>query len=261
MEYIHSKNFLHRDIKPDNFLIGLGKKQGIIYVIDYGLSKRYRDPVTKDHIKYRDDKNLTGTARYASINTHLGVEQSRRDDLEGVGYTLMYFNKGSLPWQGLKAKSKKEKYDRIRDIKVSTTVEDLCKGCPQEFATYLNYCRKLAFDQDPDYSYLRKLFKDLFATSGFELDYVYDWMILKRKEKIAALTGKPIVADTSTSFKTYVGGKKADVIEEQKQVMPNHGLEKGAAKQEEREINTNHNANGEVKHVNKEEITKKRDKT
>ena len=164
----------------------------MIYVIDYGLAKRYKDPVTKEHIKYRDDKNLTGTARYASINTHLGVEQSRRDDLEAIGYTLMYFSRGTLPWQGLKAKSKKEKYLRIRDIKISTTVEMLCKDFPEEFTTYLNYCRKLAFDENPDYPYIRKLFKDLFVKKGFELDYMYDWVILKRKEKIAALAGKPL---------------------------------------------------------------------
>lgn len=200
MEYIHSKNFIHRDIKPDNFLVGLGKKQWLIYVIDYGLAKRYKDPATKEHIKYRDNKNLTGTARYTSINTHLGVEQSRRDDLEGIGYTLMYFNRGTLPWQGLKAKTKREKYARIRDIKISTTVETLCKGFPEEFATYINYCRKLAFDEDPDYSYVRKLFKDLFVSKGFELDYMYDWVILKRKEKIAALAGKSLEEMKSTSL-------------------------------------------------------------
>lgn len=261
MEYIHSKNFIHRDIKPDNFLVGLGKKQWLVYLIDYGLAKRYKDPLTKNHIQYRDNKNLTGTARYASINTHLGVEQSRRDDLEGIGYTLMYFNKGSLPWQGLKAKSKKEKYDRIRDIKTSTAVEDLCKDCPEEFATYLNYCRKLGFDQDPDYSYVRKLFKDLFVKNGFELDYMYDWVIFKRKEKIAALAGKPLPPNTSTPFKVRIGEKKKDVVEEQKQVSPSRGMIKENTKQEEEEPNTNHDVNGEVKYSDKEGITKRIDKT
>ena len=74
VEFMHSKSYIHRDIKPDNYLIGLGKKSNIIYIIDYGLSKKYRDAKTHQHIPYRENKNLTGTARYASINAHLGIE-------------------------------------------------------------------------------------------------------------------------------------------------------------------------------------------
>mmetsp|Transcript_38254 Transcript_38254/g.36610 ORF Transcript_38254/g.36610 Transcript_38254/m.36610 type:complete len:151 (+) Transcript_38254:243-695(+) len=114
VEYIHSRLFLHRDIKPDNFLIGVGKRQHYVYIIDFGLAKRYRDPKSGDHIGYKENKDLTGTARYASINTHLGIEQSRRDDLECLGYVLMYFLRGELPWQGLKATNKKEKYEGIK---------------------------------------------------------------------------------------------------------------------------------------------------
>lgn len=163
--------------------MGNNKKQWLVYMIDYGLAKTYRDPKTGEHIKYRDNKNLTGTARYTSINTHLGIEQSRRDDLEGLGYVLMYFNRGALPWQGLRTKTKKEKYDKIRDLKVSITVESLCKGHPEEFANYLNYCHKLSFDEKPDYGYVRKLFKDLYARREFDLDYEYDWILLKSQAK------------------------------------------------------------------------------
>jgi casein kinase 1 len=184
---VHSKVFIHRDVKPDNFLIGIGKKQHIVFVIDFGLAKRYRDPKTGEHIPYKDGKNLTGTARYASVNTHLGIEQSRRDDMEGLGFVLMYFNKGSLPWQGLRAKTKKEKYDKIRDKKVSTSIESLCKGFPEEFMIYLNYCHSLNFEEKPDYNYTRKLFRDLFTKKAYENDYVYDWMIQQKATVITLL--------------------------------------------------------------------------
>jgi len=184
IEYIHSKNFIHRDIKPDNFLMGAGKRGGQVNVIDFGLAKKYRDPKTHQHIPYRENKNLTGTARYASINTHLGIEQSRRDDLESLGYVLMYFNRGSLPWQGLKGQIKKQKYERISDKKMSTPVETLCKGFPSEFATFLNYSRSLRFDDKPDYQYLRKLLRDLFIKEGYKYDAVFDWTIVKAQENI-----------------------------------------------------------------------------
>ncbi|XP_074039312.1 discs overgrown casein kinase 1 isoform X2 [Leptinotarsa decemlineata] len=178
-DFIHSRNFIHRDIKPDNFLMGLGKKGNLVYIIDFGLAKKYRDGRTHQHIPYKENKNLTGTARYASINTHLGIEQSRRDDLESLGYVLMYFNRGSLPWQGLKAATKRQKYERISEKKMSTPIEELCKGYPKEFPTYLNYCRQLRFEERPDYSYLRQLFRTLFHRQGFTYDYVFDWNMLK----------------------------------------------------------------------------------
>lgn len=177
VEYVHSKNYIHRDIKPDNFLIGLGNKSNIVYMIDFGLAKKYRDSKTHQHIPYRENKNLTGTARYASINAHLGIEQSRRDDLEAIGYVLIYFLKGYLPWQGIKANNKQEKYHKIMEKKMTTPVEVLCKGLPIEFSTYLNYCRTLRFEDKPDYGYLRKMFKELFIREGFELDYMYDWTL------------------------------------------------------------------------------------
>lgn len=95
---LHAKNFVHRDIKPENFLMGLGKKSHIVHMIDFGLAKRYRDGKTHQHIPYKENKNLTGTARYASVNAHLGIEQSRRDDLESIGYVLVYLANGNLPW-------------------------------------------------------------------------------------------------------------------------------------------------------------------
>ncbi|KAF3328329.1 Casein Kinase-1 Like Protein [Carex littledalei] len=182
VEFVHSKSFLHRDIKPDNFLMGLGRRANQVYVIDFGLAKKYRDTSTHQHIPYRENKNLTGTARYASVNTHLGIEQSRRDDLESLGYVLMYFLRGSLPWQGLKAGTKKQKYEKISEKKVATSIEALCRGYPTEFASYFHYCRSLRFDDKPDYSYLKRLFRDLFIREGFQFDYVFDWTILKYQQ-------------------------------------------------------------------------------
>ncbi|CAD6250243.1 unnamed protein product [Miscanthus lutarioriparius] len=180
VEYMHTRGFLHRDIKPDNFLMGLGRKASQVYVIDYGLAKKYRDLQTHRHIPYRENKNLTGTARYASVNTHLGVEQSRRDDLESLGYVLMYFLRGSLPWQGLKAGTKKEKYDKISEKKMLTSIEALCKSYPSEFITYFHYCRSLRFEDKPDYSYLKKIFRDLFIREGYQPDYVFDWTVSRQ---------------------------------------------------------------------------------
>jgi casein kinase 1 len=189
VEYVHSRSFIHRDIKPDNFLMGLGKKANQVNMIDFGLAKKYRDPKTHVHIPYCENKNLTGTARYASVNTHLGIEQSRRDDLESLGYVFMYFLRGSLPWQGLQAATKKQKYEKISEKKMKTTFEVLCKGFPQEFVTYFQYVRSLRFDEKPDYSYLRRLFRDLFAKEGWNWDFVFDWTILKYQRSAGTTTG------------------------------------------------------------------------
>lgn len=194
LEYVHTKSFIHRDVKPDNFLIGLGKRQSVIHIIDFGLAKKYRDPRSHQHIPYRENKNLTGTARYASINTHIGIEQSRRDDLESLGYVLMYFIRGSLPWQGLKANTKKQKYERIMDRKMSTSTEQLCKGYATEFRSYFEYCRSLRFEDRPDYAYLKRLFKELFYRKGFQYDNMFDWTVLNLQQEKARLpVERPIV--------------------------------------------------------------------
>jgi len=130
-------------------------------MIDFGLSKKYRTR-TLQHIPYVENKSLTGTVRYASLNTQLGIEQSRRDDLESLGFVLLYFLHGSLPWQGMKAITKKEKYNKIKAKKRDTPIELLCEHSPVEFAAYLHYCRSLHFEDKPDYGYLRGIFRDLF---------------------------------------------------------------------------------------------------
>lgn len=97
IEHVHKHHFLHRDIKPENFVMGTGSRAHHVNVVDFGLSKRYFDPRLQQHIPPKEGKPLTGTARYCSVNTHLGLEQSRRDDLEAIGFLLIYFAKGSLP--------------------------------------------------------------------------------------------------------------------------------------------------------------------
>ena len=185
IEYLHNKNYIHRDIKPENFLIGLSKKTNIIYIIDYGLSKQYKDSITGAHIPYAENKNFTGTARYASISTHIGTEQSRRDDMESIGHMLIYLAKGSLPWQGLQAANKKEKYHKILNKKMTTQIDILCKNLSQEFASYMKYSRSLKFYDTPNYSYLADLFKDKAVKDIKEDDQQYDWVVINKKAEIS----------------------------------------------------------------------------
>ncbi|KAJ7236294.1 kinase-like domain-containing protein [Mycena haematopus] len=180
VQAIHEKSLIYRDIKPDNFLIGVPgtKNANTIHVIDFGMAKHYRDPKTKVHIPYRERKSLSGTARYMSINTHLGREQSRRDDLESLGHVFMYFLRGGLPWQGLRAATNKQKYEKIGEKKQTTPIVELCEGFPEEFGIYMNYVRKLGFEETPDYDFLRELFTKVLKSSGEQEDLVFDWMLL-----------------------------------------------------------------------------------
>ena len=175
IEYIHSKGYIHRDIKPGNFVIGKGDKSKIIYIIDFGLSKRYIDKNNQKHIPYKEGKGLTGTARYVSLFTHYGIEQSRRDDIEGIAYNLIYLAKGKLPWQGVKTKNKKEKHKKIMEKKVSMTPEDLCEGLPDEIPTLIKYARKLEFDEEPDYYNIKLMFQNLLIKLGYQKDPKFDW--------------------------------------------------------------------------------------
>lgn len=179
LKFLHSKGLIHRDMKPDNFMVGSGKKHHHLYLIDFGLSTRFRDG--QNHIPYKDGKSLVGTARYCSINTHLGIVQSRRDDLEAVGYILIYFLQGSLPWQGLTS-TPSQRTATIANVKMGVSVTDLCKGLPVEFAAYVYYTRALEFTACPDYDYLRSLFRSLFIRYGYDNDGVYDWTSMSSRE-------------------------------------------------------------------------------
>ena len=199
IEYIHEKGFLHRDIKPENFVIGLNDKSNLVYLIDYGLSKRYKDKNSGQHIPYRENKQLVGTVRYASINAHLGIEQSRRDDLEGIGYVLVYFYLGRLPWQN-KTDKGKSLSQKITEKKLTTPPELLCKKMPREFSYYFHYCKNLKFEDRPDYNSLKGMFAELLS-SRMKInnikELVYDWFDeenayreRKKKEMISSSNNK-----------------------------------------------------------------------
>ena len=200
MEYLHSKDFIHRSVKPEDFLMGVKGSSNIVHLIDYGFSKRFQSQIFKEHIgKNKRVKYLHGSPNFDSVNVHSGMGYSRRDDMVSIGYILMYFNLGGnckfifeisglcgliiitiigvLPWRGLKAATKKEKYEKICEMKMSTPLEVLCHGFPEEFAIYLNYCRRLHFEEKPDYKNLRRLFHNLFLSWNYKYDYNFDWVL------------------------------------------------------------------------------------
>jgi casein kinase 1 epsilon len=175
IEFMHEKGFIHRDIKPENFVVGLNEKSNMVYIIDFGLSRRYKDKNTGQHIPYRENRHLVGTARYASINAHLGIEQSRRDDIESIGYVLVYFALGRLPWQSKNEKGKSPA--KILEKKLVTPPEVLCRKLPEQFAYYFHYCRNLKYEDRPDYGTLKALFWDLLTNNGLNIsnEYMFDW--------------------------------------------------------------------------------------
>lgn len=191
IQYIHCHSLVHRDIKPANFVMGTGKSAHLVNIIDFGLAKKFRDPRTDAHIPYKqDDVHGVGTSLFAAINTHLGVETSRRDDLESLAYMLIYFLRGTLPWRKLRAPTHpppgtpdyppynpvSATWDLIRDAKLKAEAT-LTHGLPPEFDVFYRYARNLAFEDLPHYDGLRQLFRDLAERMGFEYDGVFDWTV------------------------------------------------------------------------------------
>ena len=198
-KFIHDKNIIHRDIKPDNISVGYNDPCQI-YFLDFGLAKKFRSSKTKVHNPMTKHTKLTGTARYASINALAGWEQSRRDDLESFGYVLAYLSLGGLPWMGIHAKNKEEKYAKILNVKKEISTENLLKNGPQELIDYINYCKEMQYVQEPDYHYLTQLFKDLiFKTLKESIDYRYDWVTKSQASTHIQLLGISLENDNYNS--------------------------------------------------------------
>ena len=174
IQALHSYHYLHRDIKPENILIGRGKFADLLYLIDFGLSKKFKK-ASKEHIRYREGKGFTGNQRFSSNNALVGIEQGRRDDLESICYVLIYFFKGCLPWEGIRQATPSLKKEALIQSKVLLSAEALCEGCPAVFYNFLTYTKSLPFSSKPDNSYLRKIFRDAFVQNEFVYDNWFEW--------------------------------------------------------------------------------------
>jgi serine/threonine protein kinase len=171
MENLHNAGIIHRDIKPNNFMIGKNNRSHL-YIMDFGLSKRFMK--NEQHIKPANNRNMVGTARYVGLNVHLGFEPSRRDDMESIGYMLIYFVKGLLPWQGLKKDNKTSQIEKIKEVKMSVSLEKLCEGLPQCFREFISHVKSLGFYDKPNYNYLKKILIDASINNKISLNYEWD---------------------------------------------------------------------------------------
>lgn len=236
IQFIHCRGVIHRDVKPDNFVLGMGDNANLLYMIDFGLARSYRDSRTGEHIPYRDSRALTGTARYASVNVHAGIEPSRRDDLESLAYVLIYFMRGDLPWQSVRIDSESARLRVIGDVKERMAADKLCAGMPDEFLWFLNEVRSLEFAEEPKYSLYRSRFRELFIKSGFVYDYQYDWATTETGERRFRF-GNPGEAGKRepymqqlTSIKTHIpsvkwsGSERMPVKPKERQVRTQQGV-------------------------------------
>ena len=199
LQHMHNRNLIHRDIKPENMALGRGDQNGFVHLLDFGISKVYKDDNGR-HIPFREGKPFIGTTRYASVAAHRGIEISRKDDLESLGFVSVFLLKGVLPWQNLNV-SEKEKNKKVGDMKQSLTPDKLCDDLPEEFKHYFNYLKSLKFSEEPDYNFLRRLLLDISKAHKFTIDSEFDW---SRPLKLAV---KPQRSDAKkNTFTPNLGG-------------------------------------------------------
>ena len=226
IKFVHSKFHIHRDIKPDNFMTGREKEDNKIYIIDFGLAKKYYSVSKKSHIKFRTGKNLIGTARYCGRNAHKGYEQGRRDDIESIGYVLIYFLNGILPWQGLKAMKGEDQFEKIAEKKYNTSFEELTRNNPEEFLLYFKHCDSLKFEDEPNYDYLLSLFKTMINKYCIDCLYDYDWKkntipnlsSIKEKEINNNKDISLLVHNNISAIESKGEGKEEDKINKRKNI-------------------------------------------
>lgn len=175
IESLHKHGLIHRDLKPDNFVIGSEDHPETLFLIDFGLAKVYRNQEGR-HISMKDRGTLIGNVRFSSADAHAGKEQSRKDDLYSLGYILVYLLKGKLPWMEVKSLTPDERFDEVLECKKKTSLSDLCEGLPDQVAKYFEYLRTLPFTEGPSYYYLKKLFVDYMDQHNLVTDYAYDWV-------------------------------------------------------------------------------------
>ena len=256
LHYIHDKNYIHRDVKPDNCVMGSDELNENLYLIDFGLAKKYRSSRTLKQYPMTRKKKLTGTARYASIHALEGFEQSRRDDIEAVGYVMAYLLRGGLPWQGLKIKTKENKYKNILEKKKEISSEELFKGFPIEFAEILDNVKKLEYLEEPEYEMLRNKLISLCKRLNYKFDYIYDWTtdkdLLKRKEKRCFTSIKTQSTLSVKNKKRPKSKKKVKYFEKSVDELRHKNKKRKAEKIEENDIEINGSENKEEKEEKEE---------
>ena len=275
LEFIHDKHIIHRDIKPDNLLMGLNEKNAVLYLIDFGLAKKFRSSKTLMQYPYIRKKKMTGTARYASIHALEEMEQSRRDDLESMAYVLLYFLRGSLPWQGLKVKSKENRYKKILALKKEITSEQLCDTFPEEFKIFLDYAKNLGYTENPNYEKLRYDFLVLVREKMCRsFDFIYDWTtkseIQQRNDNIDILNGRIDVDNNTNNNNGYITNiekeeeknkNENEEIKDNNNIIINNDNDKPKNEEENKEnVNNNDNNNANNNNGNNNENDRKDEK-